>query len=175
MAKRGRVIVPTFPKRAPKRPKPPKQIVWPYKRDRKKEKKVRPGERPQQPPILGPQGTQQLPVQPIPAQPQRGWIAQQPAQPQQQWPQIQQFQPPVGNLWRAMVAAILITLAIIFLINLLSNILPNLNIPGGGDGGGCTCYCDNGKVCTKNSDCPADTSVPGTYVPGVCGCPVNCR
>ena len=37
---------------------------------------------------------------------------------------------------------------------------------GGSD---CTCTCDNGSVCTRNSDCPADG-----IVPGVCGCPVGC-
>ncbi len=51
---------------------------------------------------------------------------------------------------------------------------------GGGNTGGntggtdCTCYCDTGGVCTSNSQCPPDTSVPGTSVPGVCGCPVGC-
>jgi Big-like domain-containing protein/Kelch motif protein len=47
-----------------------------------------------------------------------------------------------------------------------------------GDGGstGCTCYCGwpAGQVCRSNTDCPPDTSVPGTYVPGVCGCPIGC-
>jgi hypothetical protein len=49
---------------------------------------------------------------------------------------------------------------------------------GGGTGGGtnCTCYCGwpANQVCTSNTDCPPDTSVPGTYVPGVCGCPIGC-
>lgn len=40
----------------------------------------------------------------------------------------------------------------------------------------CTCYCGRpaNQVCHSNSDCPADTSEPGTVVPGVCGCPVGC-
>ncbi|HEY3233835.1 MAG TPA: hypothetical protein VGJ84_03910 [Polyangiaceae bacterium] len=46
------------------------------------------------------------------------------------------------------------------------------------DGGvrNCTCYCGwpANQVCTSNTDCPPDTSVPGTYVPGVCGCPIGC-
>jgi hypothetical protein len=52
--------------------------------------------------------------------------------------------------------------------------------PTGGTGGAgstdCTCYCGwpAGQVCQQNSDCPPDTSEPGTYVPGVCGCPVGC-
>lgn len=56
---------------------------------------------------------------------------------------------------------------------------------GGNDGGGssssgggknCTCYCGwpANQVCRTNTDCPPDTSVPGTYVPGVCGCPIGC-
>jgi hypothetical protein len=54
-----------------------------------------------------------------------------------------------------------------------------LDAGGGGTGGagpGCTCYCGwpENQVCQQNSDCPPDTSVPGTYVPGVCGCPVGC-
>jgi hypothetical protein len=40
----------------------------------------------------------------------------------------------------------------------------------------CTCYCGwpADMVCHTNTDCPADTSVPGTYVPGACGCPIGC-
>lgn len=37
-------------------------------------------------------------------------------------------------------------------------------------GNGCFCSWTN-EPCTKNSDCPPDTSVPGTSVPGFCGCP----
>ena len=49
---------------------------------------------------------------------------------------------------------------------------------GSGDGGGttCTCYCGwpANQVCRTNTDCPPDNSVPGTSVPGVCGCPIGC-
>jgi hypothetical protein len=49
---------------------------------------------------------------------------------------------------------------------------------GGVDSGSpdCTCYCGwpANQVCQQNSDCPPDESVPGTSVPGVCGCPVGC-
>jgi hypothetical protein len=47
----------------------------------------------------------------------------------------------------------------------------------GSGGGDCTCYCGwpENLVCTQNSDCPPDTSVPGTSVPGACGCPVGCK
>jgi hypothetical protein len=53
------------------------------------------------------------------------------------------------------------------------------SIPTGGTGGtgpDCTCYCGwpENQVCQQNSDCPPDESVPGTSVPGVCGCPVGC-
>ncbi len=46
---------------------------------------------------------------------------------------------------------------------------------GNNDGGGnsCDCLCDDGRSCTQNSDCPADTS-SGFNIPGVCGCPVGC-
>jgi hypothetical protein len=49
---------------------------------------------------------------------------------------------------------------------------------GGADSGSpdCTCYCGwpANQVCQINSDCPPDTSEPGTSVPGVCGCPIGC-
>jgi hypothetical protein len=49
---------------------------------------------------------------------------------------------------------------------------------GGADAGttDCTCYCGwpANQVCHTNSECPPDTSVPGTNVPGVCGCPIGC-
>jgi Bacterial Ig-like domain (group 2)/Galactose oxidase, central domain len=49
----------------------------------------------------------------------------------------------------------------------------------GGSGGAtnCTCYCGwpANMVCTTNSQCPPDESVPGTFVPGVCGCPIGCK
>lgn len=48
---------------------------------------------------------------------------------------------------------------------------------GSGSGGGdCTCYCGwpAGQICQQNTDCPPDESLPGTSVPGVCGCPVGC-
>lgn len=47
---------------------------------------------------------------------------------------------------------------------------------GGGTGSNCTCYCGwpANRTCHSNSDCPDDTSVPGTDVPGVCGCPTGC-
>ena len=40
----------------------------------------------------------------------------------------------------------------------------------------CTCYCGwpANQVCKSNADCPPDTSEPGTYVPGACGCPIGC-
>lgn len=44
-----------------------------------------------------------------------------------------------------------------------------------GSGKDCTCYCDNGSVCTSSSQCPADNSFPGISIPGVCGCPVDCK
>lgn len=53
-------------------------------------------------------------------------------------------------------------------------------ITGGSTGGSsgstkdCTCYCDTGAVCTKSTQCPADTSF-GITIPGVCGCPVDCK
>jgi len=47
--------------------------------------------------------------------------------------------------------------------------------PDGGTGLDCTCYCGwpANQVCQHNSDCPPDESVPGTSVPGVCGCPIT--
>lgn len=46
----------------------------------------------------------------------------------------------------------------------------------GSSGTDCVCYCGwpEDLECTDNSDCPPDTSVPGTSVPGVCGCPIGC-
>ncbi len=108
---------------------------------------------------------QQNQGQSLRAKPQMGWTAQ---QPQNQRPQISKW------WWIIIIAVIIIFVSIIYstlknLNNLSST--DNGNVNNGND---CTCYCDNGNVCTKNSDCPADTSVPGTYVPGVCGCPVDC-
>lgn len=82
---------------------------------------------------------------------------------------------PLNNWWRAIVIIAIVILAAIFVYNLVLTIGGGFNW-GGSNGGGndCTCYCGNGKVCTSNSQCPADTSVSGTYVPGVCGCPVGC-
>jgi len=113
--------------------------------------------------------------QPLQAQPQRGWTAQ-PAQPSQQNPQQpeQQQLPPVGNLWRAIILIIMAILAMIVLLHIISNLAPTSPSGDDGDGSECTCYCDTGEVCTTNSQCPSDTSVPGTSVPGVCGCPVGC-
>lgn len=54
---------------------------------------------------------------------------------------------------------------------------------GGGTGAGgatssgaCDCYCGwpANTRCASNANCPADTSVPGTSVPGACGKPVDC-
>jgi hypothetical protein len=47
---------------------------------------------------------------------------------------------------------------------------------GATSGGSCDCYCGwpVNTRCTQNTDCPNDTSVPGTSVPGVCGKPVDC-
>jgi hypothetical protein len=45
---------------------------------------------------------------------------------------------------------------------------------GSSSSGSDECICsDTGTTCTKNSDCPDDTSIPGVIIPGVCGCPVN--
>ncbi len=45
---------------------------------------------------------------------------------------------------------------------------------GGGDNGGqkssCTCYCENGNVCTRNEDCGKDSN----GIQNVCGCPDGC-
>jgi hypothetical protein len=47
---------------------------------------------------------------------------------------------------------------------------------GGSTGEDCTCYCGwpADTKCRASSDCPNDTSEPGTSVPGVCGKPVTC-
>lgn len=47
---------------------------------------------------------------------------------------------------------------------------------GGASGDACTCYCGwpADTKCRQASECPNDTSVPGTSVPGVCGKPVGC-
>jgi len=115
---------------------------------------------------IGQQG-QQNRGQSLQANPQRGWTAN-PAQSSQQ-----NQRPPISKWWW-----IVIIIAIIIFVTIISSTIKNLNNLDQGtyNGGGndCTCYCDDGSTCTRNSDCTADTSVPGTYVPGVCGCPVGC-
>ena len=112
---------------------------------------------------------QQTQGQSLQAKPQTGWTAN-PAQSSQQ-----NQRPPISKWWWIVIIAI-----IIIFISIISSTLKNLNNLQGTDNGNgnsendCTCYCDDGSICTRNSDCTADTSVPGTYVPGVCGCPVGC-
>lgn len=182
MAKRGGVK-PT--RKLPKRPKLRRQIVWPFKGDRSGEKPVRPGEKPQYNPRYGRQGKPQK-KQPIPAQPKRGWTAQQPVQPvqpiqQPQQPaqpqQIQQPRQTVGGLWRAMILIILIILVIIFLINLFSTIGKDLG-PGGPSGGNCLTTCEGYAVVqAPGCDCPPNSylspTTPYAYLPP--GCEKGCK
>lgn len=71
-------------------------------------------------------------------------------------------QKPPKNSAVAWIIAILIGLGIFFGLA-----VKNKNFEGGG--GVYECTCQNGSVCTKNSDCPY--MAPG--VPGICGCPVR--
>lgn len=178
MAKRGvRRPIPDGPRRkTTKRPKVVRPVLWPYKRDRSKEKRIKPGEKPQYPPIYGQQGQPQQPQQ-IPAQPQRGWTAQpvqqQPAQQQVQQPQ--QPQQPVGGLWRAMIIIILIILAIIFLSNILPNILPDFGTLGGSN---CITTCTGYAVVqAPGCDCPPNSYLSPTtpYAYKGAGCEKGCK
>lgn len=105
--------------------------------------------------------------QSLQARPQTGWTANPAQSPQQN--QV----PPTSNWWW-----IIIIIVTIIFVSIISSAIRNLNNlnqgTDNGYGNDCTCYCGDGSVCTKSSDCQADTSVPGTYVPGVCGCPVGC-
>jgi len=88
---------------------------------------------------------------------------------QQQPAQNQGLPADVPAWWRAVVLFVMALLALMVLLAIIGGLFPNNNNGPGPNGNDCTCYCDNGRTCHHNSDCPSDGGVPG-----VCGKPVDC-